>query len=70
MNVYRLDECQAHITVKATDGRMHVLPVSLVAEMVSGAQPLSALPETVVRSMLADFLADARERAYGGRGAR
>lgn len=52
--IHDLADHRLHLTVAAEDG-VHVIPLALVQEIVSGGKPSSILTEPVVRRIIAEW---------------
>jgi hypothetical protein len=55
MSIEDLSERQPHLTVPASDG-VHVIPVSLVRDVIAGRQPSSILTEPVLQRIVEEWL--------------
>lgn len=53
-DIHDLADHRPHLTVVAEDG-VHVIPLALVREVVSGGKPSSILTEPVVRRIIAEW---------------
>ncbi|WP_145306167.1 MULTISPECIES: hypothetical protein [unclassified Pseudomonas] len=53
--IHDLADHRPHLTVAAEDG-VHVIPLALVREVVSGGKPSSILTEPVVRRIIAEWI--------------
>ena len=53
--IHDLADHRPHLTVVANDG-VHVIPVVLVQEVVSGGKPSSILTEPVVRRIIEEWM--------------
>lgn len=54
--VVHLSNQQPHIRLSTPDGNQHVIPVSLVREMINGNAALDLFDEQVWRGILSSFL--------------
>lgn len=54
-DVHDIADQRPHLTVVADDG-VHVIPLALVREVVSGGKPSSILTELVVRRIIAEWI--------------
>jgi hypothetical protein len=52
-----------HLTVAAGDG-LHVIPLALVHEVVSGGKPSSILTEPVIRRIIAEWIEQISSSRY------
>lgn len=55
VEVSDLSERLPHLTVPASDG-VHVIPVSLIRDVIAGRQPASILSEPVVQRIIEEWL--------------
>jgi hypothetical protein len=53
--IHDLADHRPHLTVVADDG-VHVIPLALMREIVSGGKPSSILTEPVVRRIIAEWI--------------
>lgn len=61
--IHDLADHRPHLTVVADDG-VHVIPLALVHEVVSGARPPSILTEPVVRRIIAEWIEQISSSRY------
>lgn len=55
-SVANLDDHRPHIRLSTPDGKEHIIPVSLVKDMIEGRKPLDLFDEQVWRGVLRSFL--------------
>lgn len=55
-DVHQLVVKQPHIRLSTPDGNQHVIPVSLVRDMINGKASLDLFDEQVWRGILSSFL--------------
>lgn len=55
MAVVDLEDHRPHVRIIASDG-VHILPVSLLRDVVAGRQPSSILTEPVLRRVVEEWL--------------
>jgi hypothetical protein len=53
--IHDLADHRPHLTIVADDG-VHVMPVALVREVITGEKPSSILTEPVVRRIIEEWL--------------
>lgn len=55
MSVVELEDHRPHVSVVASDG-VHVIPLSLLRDVVAGRQPSSILTEPVLQRIIEEWL--------------
>lgn len=55
-SVVKLDDQRPHIRLSTPDGKEHIIPVSLVRDMINGKASLEMFDEQVWRGILRSFL--------------
>lgn len=56
VEVSDLSERLPHLTVTASDG-VHVIPVSLIRDVIAGRQPAAILSESLLQRIIEEWLA-------------